>query len=98
MFDIDPQWTPPTNVFNSGSVFISGPAVLDLGSSLANSGGTVYLTNGGELYLHGNVVVSNMTVEGTPWHKAPILTRICPPLTPATLRLRRRLIPTRAAR
>ncbi len=44
--------------------FYDGPAVLDFGSSLANLGGSVILTNGGQLYMHGNIILSNLTVEG----------------------------------
>ncbi len=63
-FTADPQWNvPPT--FDAAAVFTTGPAILDFGPSLANIGGKVYLTNGGQLYLHGNVVLGGLTVEGT---------------------------------
>jgi hypothetical protein len=78
-FDIDPMWVPPSGGTSgnygfsnnpAGSAgnayFYNGPAVLDLGSSLANIGGSLFLTNGGQLYMHGNIIFSNVTVEGTP--------------------------------
>jgi len=64
VYDIDPQWAVP-NTFASGSVFINGPAVLDLGSNLANCGGALILSNGGAMYLHGNVIFSSVNLEGT---------------------------------
>ena len=62
---VDPQWTPP-DIFDAGAGFIAGPAILDMGPSLANCGGTLQLTNGGQLRLSGNVVFSAVTIEGTP--------------------------------
>ena len=59
---MDPLWPVPST-FASGSTFIPGPAVLDMGSSLANCGGTLVLTNGGQLYLHGNVIFSSVKIE-----------------------------------
>jgi len=60
---IDPLWQVP-NTFAAGSTFIAGPAVLDMGSSLANCAGALVLTNGGQLYLHGNVLFSSVNIEG----------------------------------
>ena len=51
-YDIDPLWPVP-NTFASSAVFLNGPAVLDMGASLANCGGTLVLTNGGQMYLVG---------------------------------------------
>ena len=65
---VDPQWTPP-DIFDAGAGFIAGPAILDMGPSLANCGGTLQLTNGGQLRLSGNVVFSAVTIEGTPLAK-----------------------------
>ncbi|HXP61879.1 MAG TPA: LamG-like jellyroll fold domain-containing protein [Dongiaceae bacterium] len=63
-FMVDPDWGPPP-IFAASAVFNNGPAVLDMGSAaLANCGGGLILTNGGGLYLHGNVVFSAVTVEG----------------------------------
>ena len=59
---IDPNWVVP-NTFASGSVFWSGPAILDMGPSLANCGGTLVLTNGGQMYLHGNVIFSKVNID-----------------------------------
>jgi hypothetical protein len=64
IFDIDPKWTPPTNVFSNNAYFYKGPAVLDLGSNLANCGGTLILSNGGQLYLHGDVFFGSVNLEG----------------------------------
>ena len=64
VFRVDPNWGLPSN-FGSSAVVNSGPSVLDLGSAaLANCGGTLILTNGGALYLHGNAVFSSVVVEG----------------------------------
>jgi hypothetical protein len=79
VFDIDPLWNPPSGGTSGGygfsnnpavsgggnAFFYNGPAVLDFGSSLANLGGSLILTNGGQLYMHGNILLSNVTVEGT---------------------------------
>ncbi|MGA3182321.1 MAG: lamin tail domain-containing protein, partial [Verrucomicrobiota bacterium] len=64
IYDIDPKWTPPTNVFSNNAHFYNGPAVLDLGTNLANCGGALILTNGGQLYLHGYALFSSVNVEG----------------------------------
>ena len=63
-FLIDPQWTPPP-IFDAGAVFNNGPALLDMGAATANCGGSLILTNGGKLNLHGIVVFSAVTIEGT---------------------------------
>jgi Concanavalin A-like lectin/glucanases superfamily/Immunoglobulin domain len=63
-FVIDPQWTPPP-IFDAGAVFTAGPAMLDMGAATANCGGTLILTNGGQLNLHGIVVFGAVTIEGT---------------------------------
>jgi hypothetical protein len=63
-FLIDPQWTPPP-VFDAAAVFNNGPAQLDMGAATANCGGSLILTNGGQLNLHGIVVFSAVTIEGT---------------------------------
>ena len=63
-FVIDPQWTPPP-IFDAAAVFTAGPALLDMGAATANCGGTLILTNGGQLNLHGIVVFSAVTIEGT---------------------------------
>lgn len=60
---INPLWPVP-NTFASGATFIPGPAVLDMGASLANCGGSLVLTNGGQIYLHGNVIFQSVTIEG----------------------------------
>jgi len=59
---INPLWTVP-NTFASGSIFFNGPAILDMGASLANCAGSLVLTNGGQLYLHGNVIFSQVNIE-----------------------------------
>ncbi len=59
---VDPLWPVP-GTFAAGSTFFSGPAVLDMGSSLANCAGTLVLTNGGQLYLHGNVIFRSVNIE-----------------------------------
>jgi hypothetical protein len=78
VFDIDPQWVPPSGgtsgnfgfsnnpaVTGGGNAyFYNGPAVVDFGPSLVNSGGALMLTNGGQLYMHGALVFSNVWVEG----------------------------------
>jgi hypothetical protein len=48
----------------ANAFFYNGESVIDFGSGLANLGGTLILTNGGQLYLHGIVLLSNLTVEG----------------------------------
>ena len=63
-FVIDPQWTPPP-IFDAAAVFTAGPALLDMGAATANCGGTLILTNGGQLNLHGIVVFGAVTIEGT---------------------------------
>ena len=62
IYDIDPLWPVP-NTFATGATFIKGPAVLDMGASLANCGGTLVLTNGGQMYLHGNVIFQHVYIE-----------------------------------
>ena len=64
-FLVDPLWTPPPT-FNANAVFTPGPALLDMGAATANCGGALTLTNGGKLNLHGVVVFSAVTIEGTP--------------------------------
>jgi len=63
-FVVDPNWGPPP-IFDASAVLNNGPAVLDMGSAvLANCGGSLILTNGGQLYLHGHVVFGAVTIEG----------------------------------
>ena len=59
---INPLWQVP-NTFAAGSTFFNGPAILDMGASLANCAGSLVLTNGGQMYLHGNVLFQHVTVE-----------------------------------
>ncbi len=47
------------------SYFYNGPAVLDLGSNVANCGGTLILTNGGQMWLHGYAIFSSVNIENT---------------------------------
>jgi hypothetical protein len=63
MFIVDPQWTPPPT-FDAAAVFNNGPALLDMGPATANCGGTLILTNGGQLNLHGVAVFSTVNIEG----------------------------------
>lgn len=63
VYDIDPLWPTP-NTFASGSIFFKGPSILDMGPSLANCAGSLILTNGGQMYLHGNVIFQSVTIEG----------------------------------
>lgn len=79
IFDLDPMWEPPTNGVGGGNgfaynpltnassnaFFYNGPSVIDFGTNLANLGGQLILTNGGALYMHGIILLSNLTVEGT---------------------------------
>ncbi len=62
---IDPQWAPPAT-FNANAVFLNGPAVLDMGSQVANCAGSLALNNGGTMYLHGVVAFQSVTIDGTP--------------------------------
>ena len=54
-FVVDPLWSTPP-IFDASAVLANGPAMLDLGSApVANCGGALVLTNGGQLNLHSAV-------------------------------------------
>jgi hypothetical protein len=59
---VDPLWPVP-NTFNANATFFNGPAVLDMGVSLANCAGALVLTNGGQMYLHGDVIFQSVNIE-----------------------------------
>jgi hypothetical protein len=67
---VDPLFEVSTNAGDTG--FVSPNAIglwtnalLDLGPSVMNSAGTLTLTNGGQMWLHGHYIFSAVTIEGT---------------------------------
>jgi hypothetical protein len=45
------------------SYFYNGAAVLDMGSNIANCAGSLILTNGGQIWLHGYAIFSSVSIE-----------------------------------
>jgi hypothetical protein len=67
---VDPLYQVSTNAGDTGFLSPNATglwtnALLDLGPGIMNSAGTLTLTNGGQMWMHGHYIFSAVTIDGT---------------------------------